>query len=90
MNDTTIPPNWQGRTELKATVMPPRNCDQEVADMMDRLSTLQTWCALMASKDLGAVTAIGIVQDVRCLIVERLFTKHAPLGVVVHHVEGGK
>lgn len=49
--------------------------DQEVQNIMTRLSDLQTWCFLMSRKDSGGMEAGILVQDVRCLIVERLYPK---------------
>jgi hypothetical protein len=51
--------------------------DQEVFDLMARLSDLQTWCAMMARKDSGGIAAAQLVQDTRALIVERLYPRAA-------------
>lgn len=49
--------------------------DAETADLMNRLSDLQTWCALMGRKDSGGVPAAQLVQDTRAFIVERLYPR---------------
>jgi hypothetical protein len=49
--------------------------DLEVFQIMQRLSDLTQWCALMARKDSGGTEAARLVQDVRCLIVERLYPR---------------
>lgn len=49
--------------------------DLEVFQLMERLSDLTQWCALMMRKDSGGVEAARLVQDVRCLIVERLYPR---------------
>lgn len=49
--------------------------DQETADLMNRLSDLQGWCALMARKDSGGIEAARLVQDARAFIVERLYPR---------------
>ena len=53
--------------------------DQEVADLMARLSDLQGWCALMGRKDSGGIAASQLVMDTRCLIVERLYPRNIAL-----------
>lgn len=47
--------------------------DQETRDLMNKLSDLQTWCALMARKDSGGAHAGRLIQDTRAFIVERLY-----------------
>lgn len=47
--------------------------DQETFDLMNRLSDLQTWCAMMARKDSGGIPAAQLIQDTRAFIVERLY-----------------
>lgn len=47
--------------------------DQEVHDLMHKLSDLQTWCVMMGQKDSGGTHAARLIQDTRCLIVERLY-----------------
>ncbi len=47
--------------------------DLEVHQIMDRLGDLQLWCAAMARKDNGGIEAARLVQDTRCLIVERIY-----------------
>ena len=47
--------------------------DLEVFELMNRLSDLQAWCALMARKDSGGMEAAKVVQDARSLIVERTY-----------------
>lgn len=49
--------------------------DLEVFQLMTRLSDLNQWCALMARKDSGGAEAARLVQDARCLIVERLYPR---------------
>ena len=65
-----------GEAERIAAGLPGGAPDQEVQDIMNRLSDMQTWCFLMTRKDSGGMEAGRLVQDVRCLIVERLYHKH--------------
>ncbi|WBO23908.1 hypothetical protein [Sphingomonas abietis] len=57
------------------TVLPPRNCDPEVAQIMDELSKLQTWLVLQGARQGGQLemSAADLIQRTRCLIVERCF-----------------
>lgn len=48
--------------------------DQRTADLMQRLSDLQTWCVLMARFDSGGASAASLVQETRAFIVDRMFT----------------
>lgn len=49
--------------------------DAQVASVMERLSDLQTWCALMARKDSGGMAAFDLIQETRALIADRLYTQ---------------
>lgn len=51
--------------------------DDEVAELMHKLSQLQIWCALMTRHDSGGIPAAQLIQDTRCLIVERLYPRAA-------------
>ena len=62
--------------------------DQETADLMHRLSDLQTWCALMARKDSGGSEAARLVQDARAFIVERLYPQARTRPSRPHHPTG--
>jgi hypothetical protein len=58
-----------------ATTFPGGAPDRETFDLMKRLSDLQGWCVLMASKDSGGLPAAQLVQDVRAYIVERQYPR---------------
>ena len=59
----------------KMDVLPPRNCDPEVAGIMDELDRLQHWLVMQGANSQGrvAMSAAELVQRTRCLIVERCF-----------------
>jgi hypothetical protein len=61
--------------QLQGEIMPPGGApDFEVAALMERLSKLQTWTTLLVCHQVdGAREAMTLVQDTRCLIVERLY-----------------
>lgn len=66
------------KATLHGEVLPDPSCDDEVADMMERLSRLQTWLTLQCTESRGDreyLAAMRLVQDVRVLLVERCF-KH--------------
>jgi hypothetical protein len=59
-------------------VLRPESCDAEIADMMERLSKLQTWLVMKCCEQRGDPmfrAAMSLVQDVRVLIVERCFVR---------------
>lgn len=60
---------------LQGEIMPPGGApDFEVAAIMEKLSKMQTWATLLACRQVpGASDAMTLVQDVRVLIVERLY-----------------
>ena len=61
---------------VEGEILRPESCDAEVADMMERLSRLQTWLTLQCCQRSGDPefrSAMSLVQDVRVLIVERCF-----------------
>ena len=63
------------RTTSEGGPLPGGAPDLEVHSLMNRLSDLQAWCALMARKDSGGIAASQLIQDTRCLIVERLYPR---------------
>lgn len=54
-----------------AEILPPRSTDDEASALLDELSHLQTWCALMARHDPSGTGAADLVQRTRILIIER-------------------
>ena len=71
-------------------VLQPESCDEEVADMMERLSRLQTWLELQCTSrrgDRDYLAAMRLVQDVRVLIVERCFRNPPPTKGTPHEPE---
>jgi hypothetical protein len=61
---------------VEGEVLRPESCDAEVAAMMERLSKLQTWLVMQCCQrngDPAFRAAMGLIQDVRVLIVERCF-----------------
>ena len=74
---------------LEGEILRPESCDAEVADMMERLSRLQTWLVLQCTSRRGDpdyLSAMRLVQDVRVLIVERCFN-HAAQGTEARRAE---
>lgn len=83
MNDARYAPDRPGGVialpdaprQLQGEIMPPGGApDFEIAALMERLNKLQTWVTLLACRQVGGATeAMSVVQDTRCLIVERLY-----------------
>jgi hypothetical protein len=70
-----VPVSTKGfnRAQGRADVFPPRNCDPEVAAIMDELSKLQTMLTLQMRQGPVWMAAADLVQRTRVLIVERCF-----------------
>lgn len=54
-----------------AEILAPRSTDDEASAILDELSRLQSWCALMARHDYSGIQAADLVQRTRILIIER-------------------
>lgn len=70
------PSGFDPSRSVDGEVLRPESCDAEVAEMMERLSKLQTWLVMQCCQRNGDPmfrAAMSLVQDVRVLIVERCF-----------------